>query len=114
MNRLDVCPAVHNMQGPRLFDLTVAAGEADPADTATTARLAGAISVLTVPTAARSPSTRPAGPAAAGPYGASELSVNPSCSGSVSRVPNTRFVTTPGASDPRKMTRPHTVGKKNR
>lgn len=46
MNRLDVYTAVHKMQRARLFELTVEAGKTDPADAATTARLAAAVDAL--------------------------------------------------------------------
>jgi Hemerythrin HHE cation binding domain len=46
MNRLDVYTAVHKMQRSRLFELTIAAGRADPIDTVTSTRLAGAVTAL--------------------------------------------------------------------
>ncbi len=48
MNRLDVYTAVHKMQRGRLFTLTIAAGTADPTDTAVRTALAAATeSVIT-------------------------------------------------------------------
>jgi Hemerythrin HHE cation binding domain len=46
MNRLDVYTAVHKMHRARLFNLTVEAGQADPADTVTMTRLAAAVDAL--------------------------------------------------------------------
>lgn len=46
MNRIDVYTAVHKMQRARLFELTVEAGRADPADTVGMARLAAAVDAL--------------------------------------------------------------------
>jgi len=46
MNRLDVYTAVHKMQRARLFELTVEAGKADPADQVAAARLAAAVDAM--------------------------------------------------------------------
>jgi Hemerythrin HHE cation binding domain len=46
VNRLDVYSAVHKMQRARLFELTVDAGKADPADDQEARRLAGAVDAV--------------------------------------------------------------------